>query len=193
MYLNYSTLLFCFVSISTFGQTLTIANGRTEKSFKPNAFYEIILREGSIGGKEDCCESIKLSGSLSGVSKDSLYMQLSSYVHIKRVDDIKVEQQVFSKSGNNYGSFARHDIFSIEHHKSLKSKKRKDAFTVIGGLLLFTGIVTAANYSILSDDKSKTSILKSGGIQVGVGIGFIIARNSRKYRFKGTGEIWWIK
>ncbi len=193
MHLKHLSLLCCFISINTFGQTLTITNGSKEKTFKSGSVYEINLGEGPIAGEGYCCDWSELVGTLYSVTEDSLFMEMNSYTRKMVIDGIKLKHDLYAKDATNFGRFTREDVFALKNFKSLKSKKRKTAFIIVGGLLLFTGIATAGNYIILSDDDSKKTILQSGAIQVGTGIGFLIMSSSKKYRFKGHTSTWRIK
>ena len=188
-------LLLCSLGINTFAQTFTLSYILNDKgkTFKSGGFYEIILAENEEALKNNCCEWTTLKGSLSSVTEDSFQMNLKSYEQRAIVDDVKIFHENYAKEGSNFGSFSQQDIFSIRHYKSEKSRKRKNAFSGAGGVLIFTGVVTAINALIVKDDDSKKDILQSGGVQVGAGLAFVIMGNSKRYKLKGKDGNWQLR
>ncbi|HFA50954.1 MAG TPA: hypothetical protein ENJ95_18240 [Bacteroidetes bacterium] len=181
----------CFISINIFGQTLTITNGETEKTFKPSSVYVISFGEGEPSGK--CCDWTEMTGTLSGLNKDSIRLRLSKYTQMTVAEDLSSDHTITYKNDLNFGSLAKKDIYSLVKYKSLKSKKRKNNFGIAGGILLFTGVTTALNSFIVSDKDSKRDILLSGAAQVGLSITFLAFNSTPKYKFRGDGNIWRIK
>ncbi len=84
-------------------------------------------------------------------------------------------------------------IKALQAYYIVKLKKRKENILGTGVLMVFTGVVTALNALVVKDKSSKKSILISGGIQLGVGIGFIIAGDTKSYHLRDRGDIWSIK
>ena len=79
----------------------------------------------------------------------------------------------------------------MKYFKSAKSKKRKEGiFFGLGGILLTTGIITAANRFVVSDNDSKRKLAISGGIQFGVGLTLLTFTGTRKYKFNEKENPW---
>jgi hypothetical protein len=111
-----------FLSFTTFAQTFTLSNNisEKEKTFKKGGFYEIILAENEEVVKNNCCDWSILKGNLSLVKVDSFQMDLKSYEHRMIIDNLNIQNERYAKEGNNFGSFSKHDIFSIKYYKSEK-------------------------------------------------------------------------
>ena len=191
------TLFFVLCLLSTIatthGQTLILTNGSQEINFKSGGIYEIILAETDRDLEKDCCNYSEYRGSLSKVTEDSLHLQLIQYIEQVMENDRKIAKRIVSDIGNNYGSIARRDIFSIKYYKSQKSKKRKKAFTIVGGMLLFTAAATALNTIIISNKDSRNTLWQSAGIQAGTGILSIALSGSKQYKLKGKEGVWRVK
>lgn len=90
-------------------------------------------------------------------------------------------------------TIAQDEIVYLKNFKSYKSNSRKEGFKIAGTLLLFTGTVTALNTFLVKDKSNKGNLLISGGIQMGLGIGFLVSGSSKKYYLKDNEDIWTIK
>jgi uncharacterized membrane protein HdeD (DUF308 family) len=61
---------------------------------------------------------------------------------------------------------------------------------VYGGLLLFTGTVTAINNFLVKEKTNKKTLLISGGIQFGTGIALLSIPKHKRYYLKRNSETW---
>lgn len=187
-YFNLSVLL--VLSTVVFAQSVTITNGLKEKTFKPESQYTILFGEQS--EKENCCNSTVVEGSIKAVTKDSIEVLVSSLVTRKVSDDFTIVNTNTSKAGY-LKTFAQKDIYNLSHYKSKRSKKRKNSFIVMGSLLLFSGLVTTANYLAVKKDSSKKTLLYTGGLEVGLGIGILLFTKKKTYAFKKNTPNWYFK
>ncbi|MEO1257449.1 MAG: hypothetical protein AAFZ15_01585 [Bacteroidota bacterium] len=186
-------ILFCCIFQFINAQSLTLTNGNKEKTFKPGGYYEIVLADSEKDLEGDCCNFTDIKGSVTGVTADSLQMQLSWFAERNIVDGAKLAYSQVSQKGNNYGSFAHGDILYLRHYKSKKSKKRKDNLSVFGALLVTTGAVTLANTLLIDNKDDRQKLLYSAAAQGGVGFVLVFSNISKKYRFKGNQDLWRIK
>ncbi len=193
--MKYRILLFvlCLLSTTASTQTLTLTNDGKGKTFKPGGIYEIILADGETDLQSDCCDYLEYWGRLLKVTEDSLHLQLTQYIEREMANDTKIAKGIVSDLGNNYGNIARDDIFSIQYYKSEKSKKRKNAFATIGGILIVTAVATAVNNIFISEKDSRKDLWRSAGVQLGTGIIFGIMASSKKFELKGKDRAWKIK
>ena len=186
-------LFFCFLSLNCFGQELKLLRGKDHKTFKEGSIFEVIIAENNASNDKRCCNYTELIGKITLINGDSLTLQLSSYTNKKTVENVKIEDVFYSQTGTIKATIAQNEIFYLRNFKSYKSKKRKEGFLIAGGLLLFTGAVTALNAFIVNDKSNKNNLLISGGIQIGLGLGFLISSDSKKYYLNNAEDTWAIK
>ena len=182
-----------FLTSSLFTQTLTLTDGTKDKTLGPEGIFEIYLAESEKDLENDCCNYSDLKGNLTKVTSDSISMKLNWYAERNMIDDTKVAYNMTSLKWNNYGNFAHNDIYSIQHFKSEKSKKRKRSFTNIGALLFLTAAFTAGNTLFIDNKNDRQNLWKSAGVQGGLFLAFAIAGGSKKYVLKGEDAKWKIK
>ena len=92
---HYLPFLFLFIAQTTFTQSLILTNGTKEKTFKPDGYYEIVLAESEKDLENDCCNYTDIKGTLTGVTADSIQMQLSWFAERNMIDNTKL---AFSKA-----------------------------------------------------------------------------------------------
>jgi len=80
----------------------------------------------------------------------------------------------------------KNEILRIEIHKSKKSLNSKENKSVFGGLLFFTGMVTAANILVVKRE-SRNILGLSAGIQLGGAVLLAAFGNTKKYRMESEG------
>jgi len=183
------------VYLSAFGQELKIINGTNSKLFKKGSLFEILTSECVKQKENKCCNCQELIGTITSVNKDSLTLKLSSFTHKREVENfnININDSFYSLTKTIDYKIGKDEIYYLKNYKSSKNKKRKENLTVVGGLLMATGIFTALNALIVSEKNNKNNILISGGTQFGLGLCFVIFGNSKKYNFKNSKKIWAIE
>lgn len=178
---------------SCFGQGLRLTRGLETKKFKENSVFEMVLAEEDPARNRTYCDYLELVGTFKSVKGDSLFLQLSSLVDHRLIDDASIEQSLlFDSNVRNY-PVASNQIVYLQRYKSLKRKKAKQNFGIAGGLLIFTGAATALNGFVVKGKSNKNNLLLSGALQIGLGISFGIASRSEKYYFKSRIENWAIE
>jgi len=185
-------IFLCLVSLNCFSQELRLSKGTDEKTFKKGSIFEIVISENNHSDDKVSCKSAELIGKIISISQDSLTLQLSTYKSNKIVENVEIEDVFQSKTGTIEATIAQREIIYLRNYKTLKHKKKK-AGLAVGGLFLFTGAVTALNAFVVNDRNSKNNLLISGGAQFGLGVGFLIASNSKKYCLSNCEETWTIK
>ena len=188
-----SLLLIVICSIacaSCIGQGLTLTKNGKTRTFDEKTALEMALVRQYESDESKCCERIELIGYVTSLGPDSLGLRLNSYTRTTLIDDLEVKDVLQSNAGTLNMSIAQRDIYFVQ---SAEASKRKTAFNIAGGLLLFTGAATAL-HAILVDGKSnKNTLLISAGAQVGLGIGFVIAGRPKKYYLKDSDDVWSIR
>ncbi len=186
-------ILLCFISLTCFSQELKLWKGDEEKTFKTGTLFEIVVDNANKSADKRWCSSAELVGKIVSVTDDSLKLLLNSYKIRNNMENVKKEENFYSQTGTIEAKIAKNEIVYLRNYKSLKHKKRKENIMGTGVLMVFTGVVTALNALVVKDKSSKKSILISGGIQLGIGIGFIIAGDTKSYHLRDRGDIWSIK
>lgn len=189
------TLIFlCFVSLNCFGQELRLSRGTEEKKFKKGSIFEIVTTETTHSDDRVSCKGAELIGKIISISADSLTLQLSAYKSKQMVENVKIEEVFHSNTGTIETTIAHRDIIYLKNYKTLKQQKKKASlFVGLGGVMFFTGAVTALNAFVVNDKSNINNLLISGGAQFGLGIGFMIAGNSKKYSLSDSENNWTIK
>lgn len=186
-------ILLCFLCTTCFSQELKLWKGDEEKTFKTGTLFEIVVDNANKSADKRWCSSAEFVGKIVSVTDDSIKLLLNSYKIRNNMENVKKEENFYSQTGTIEAKIAKNEIVYLRNYKSLKQKKRKENFLGTGVLMVFTGVVTALNALVVKDKSSKKSILISGGIQLGVGIGFIIAGDTKSYHLRDRGDIWSIK
>lgn len=179
--------------MSNYAQGLTITNGEKDKTFKEGSVFQLRLTNHDIPQDGKITNWTEVVGIISQTTRDSFSMILKSYENNYTVNYVDVTDIITSKMSNNYGVFSKNDLFSLRKYKSYKSKKRRDNLIGIGGILMFTGMITSMNAFLVHEGSNRNKILISGGIQVGLGIGSLIMYRPREYNFNCGNEFWEIK
>lgn len=184
---NWIILLFLLACLSLSSQDLTITNQNSAKTIKRTDLLEIQLVDAD-ESKERCCTYHKLEGNFIQESPDSIQMILSKLL-ISR--DFKIKNQLYDLNigKSDTLSFAKHEVASMRFYKSEKAKKNKNTFFGTGGILVFGGVLTAANALIFQTTSSRNLLIASGA-QIGVGIVLLSAFDTKFYRFKSTKYPW---
>ena len=186
-------VFFCFLSLSGFGQKLTLSNANKQKTFKEGSIFEIAASKSNYDNDKNFCTTTESIGKLISIGKDSMTLQLSSYTNKTNAGSLEGVDIFNFQSQPIKTTIAQDEIVYLKNFKSYKSKSRKGGFLVAGTLLLFTGTVTALNTFLVKDKSNKGNLLISGGIQMGLGIGFLVSGSSKKYYLKDNEDIWTIK
>lgn len=181
--------LFCsMLSLNGFSQGLKLSKGGEKKVFKTGSIFKVVTIKYEGPDDEKCCDYEHFIGTITGISKDSLSFQLSEVVRTKTSENIDIQEVLQSENSSIPMVVSHKKILYIENYKSPKSMKTKDGFQIAGGLLLFTGVATALNAFLVHNKNSKNNLLISGGAQLGLGIGFLIMHNTKKYYINNTFE-----
>ena len=75
-------------------------------------------------------------------------------------------------------------------YKSEQAKERSETAKAFGGILILTGIVTAANAFIAPKGDGRTGILISSGVQFSLGSLLYALVDDERHHFKNNREIW---
>lgn len=182
-------ILIC-IKISSFGQVLKISDGTKVKSINSNAVLDAIIAErGKINGK-NCCDYEVFKGTIKSANKDSLTLKLTEINVKKHIDNTLFKYELLFPRSATKKTLAFKDIYYIDRYKSEKSVKRINTFRTIGGLLLFTGTVTALNNFFVKEKSNKKALLISGGIQFGAGITLFSLNRPKRYYLNHNIETW---
>jgi hypothetical protein len=179
--------------MGNYAQGLTITNGEKDKTFKEGSVFQLRLTNKDIPQDGKIIDWTEAVGVISQMSRDSFTMILKSYENNYTVDYVNVTDVITSRMSNNYGVFSKNDLFSLRKYKSYKSKKRRDNLIGIGGIFMFTGMITSMNAFLVPEGSNRNKILISGCIQVGLGIGSLILYRPREYNFNCGNDFWEIK
>jgi hypothetical protein len=178
------------IKISSFGQVIKISDGTKVKSINSNSFLEAIIAErGKINGK-NCCDYEVFKGTIKSANKDSLTLKLTEINVKKHIDNTLFKYELLFPRSATEKTLAIKDILYIDKYKSEKSSRRDKITRGIGGLLLFTGSVTALNNFFVKEKSNKKALLISGGIQFGAGITLLALKGPKRYYLKHNIETW---
>ena len=180
----------CLIGLNSFGQGLRLTRGLETKEFKGNSVFEMVLAEEDPTRNRTYCDYLELVGTFKSVKGDSLFLQLSSLVDHRLIDDASIEQSLLFHSNVRNYPVSTNQIVFLKRYKSDKSRKARQKLGVAGGILLFTGAATALNALVVKGKSNKNNLLLSGGLQIGLGIGFGIASTAKKYYLKNRSDQW---
>jgi hypothetical protein len=178
------------IKVSSFSQNLKISDYTKVKSINKNSVVKAIIAQNEKVNGKDCCDYEIFKGSIESVKRDSLTLKLSEIYVKKYIDNTPVKYELLFPRSANEKTLAIKDIYYIDNYKSEKSYKRIKRIKAIGGLLLFTGTVTALNNFLVKEKTNKKTLLISGGIQFGTGIALASLQKHKRYYLKRNSEIW---
>lgn len=174
-----------------FGQELKISNGEEEKILNTNGVYEIVIGNGDISANDEFCNCSTLTGKIVSFTKDSLRLDLTHVYSYQLVDKVAFQNSFVAKNNTITSTIAKSDIQRMKYFKSAKNKNRKEGVLLgLGGVLLTTGVITAANTFLVSDKSSKKNLWISSGIQFSIGATLLSFTGTRKYNFKEKEKPW---
>lgn len=87
-------------------------------------------------------------------------------------------------------TFAVEDMVGLKHFKSEKAQKHKSAFGIVGGIMMFTGAITALNAFLAKDFSNREDLLIAGVILIGTGLTFGLMGSTKNYYFRDKEEVW---
>lgn len=185
------TILTSFLMVACYGQTMNFSNSSKSKTIKQSDIVEVILDEIEEEQEVGCCDYTMMFGNIVSVNKDSILMNVNEYsLHTK--SKLSNHVMIFDwEEGPQLLSVSKKAIAYLSIYKSKKKVKTKENLSLIGGLLIVGGTLTAVNTLLVGDKGHKKNLLIAGGVQVGLGLTLAIASGSKKkYYFKGTGDPW---
>ncbi len=192
--MKYITLLsLCFCHFTIFGQEITLKNNLGEYILNTDGYYEVYAGEVSEKDGQPCCQGTRVWGYINQETSDSIGINAKNVVIYQNIDEVELTTITNPTKDYSHMMVSKNDIYSITYFKSEKHKKRKSAFIGVGISLLFTGIVTAANYFVVSKSDNRRNLLYSGAAQFGIGVGFLIAAKRKQYKFKDADNPWRFK
>ena len=153
----------CLIGLNSFGQGLRLTRGLETKEFKGNSVFEMVLAEEDPTRNRTYCDYLELVGTFKSVKGDSLFLQLSSLVDHRLIDDASIEQSLLFHSNVRNYPVSTNQIVFLKRYKSDKSRKARQKLGVAGGILLFTGAATALNALVVKGKSNKNNLLLSGG------------------------------
>ncbi|HRW75242.1 MAG: hypothetical protein H6568_11865 [Lewinellaceae bacterium] len=180
----------CLVGVHGFAQGLTLSRGHETKTFKENTIFEMVLSNEYPYSGGQLCEYQEVVGSVVSARTDSLFMQLYSLVDHRNHDDARVTQLLLNQSPIGTYPVSVDRIVRLESYKSMKNKKAHRNLAIAGGLLMFTGAATALNAILMKGQSNKRTLLLSGGLQFGLGIGFAVASRPNRYYLHHRPDPW---
>ncbi|MCC6410199.1 MAG: hypothetical protein IT270_00990 [Saprospiraceae bacterium] len=182
-------VIFCTLfGLHVFGQGLAITSGEKVKNFKPGSWYNILVEGKAVGGQP--CDHLEYTGTISRISGDSITLLTGKVTIRSVVESTHVEQSMLFAGQRARTTFAVEDMVGLQHYKSEKAQKTKKTFGVVGGLLMFTGAITALNGFFVKDASNREGMLIAGGIQIGAGLTLALSSSSKKYYFRDKEEVW---
>lgn len=188
---NIFTLIFLFsINVISLAQYLKISDSTKVKLLNTKSVFEAVISESKKIKGKNCCDYQVFKGNIISVNNDSINMKLTEVNIKKHIDITQFDYELLFPVSSNEKKLAIKDIYYINYFKSEKSFKRRTNFGVIGGLLLFTGTVTALNNFFVKDKPNKRALLLSGGIQIGTGIIFLSTSGSKRYYLKHKQKNW---
>ncbi len=185
---SFLVLLCTLFGLHVFGQGLTITSGNKVKNFKPGSWYEIVVEGKAVGGQP--CDHLEYTGTISNITNDSITLLTGKVTIRSVVESTNVEHSMLFAGQRARTTFAVEDMVGLKHYKSEKAQKTEKGLGIAGGILIFTGLVTAFNIFLIEDTSSRKNILLSGGIQMGLGITFASISSSKRYYFRERDDVW---
>ncbi|NNF22891.1 MAG: hypothetical protein HKN67_13195 [Saprospiraceae bacterium] len=187
-----SLLLIVLFQVSLQGQNLDISKSGKVLSFDLNGYFEIGVDRNQKGDSE-CCHTSIFEGYILNINEKDIEMKVVKGSSIYKDAGTQMNSLLMPGNFNPNVFIKKTEIAGLKYYKSERSMKRKKAFIVTGGMLIFTGLATAAHYFIVGESENKNRLLYSAGIQGGLGIGFLISSSSKSYSFRNIDDPWKIK
>lgn len=139
-----------------------------------------------------CCDHVSFEGYFTSLLKDSLRFNFSKSIAYRQLQNEKSEFNPLYLNDYSNIAIAKKDIVRITEYSSKKNMKARKNLVGIGGLIIFTGIVTSLNALIFAGNK-KNDMLIAGGVQLGTGIVLVKSSIKRKRQFTLYDDPWRIK
>ncbi len=180
-------IFFSFILFPIFlcGQSITLKKGDKKVVLPVDGFYR--FANGVIEADDECYDCIGIKGIISRVYKDSISVALKSIN--RNIVRNKIESSVNIKTiidlETNIWTFAKKDVYHIDVYKSAAQAKRNRGLDGLGGMLILTGVVTAASSLLIKKDEGRESLLIAAGIEGALGVGLIAVINRKKYKLYG--------
>jgi hypothetical protein len=182
-----------FLATSIQSQSLTLTREDKQIQFREGHLYEAVLSEYQ-DPDDDCnCRYSTVLGKIVSVDADSITFLANRIQHRNLTGDIQVENRLTYLNQKTHATFPREDLLYLKHFKSLKSKKTREGFTNVGGLLILTGIATSLSALAAPEKKSRQHVALAGGAQVGLGIVFAVVNGTKKYYIGNADPLWQIQ
>lgn len=177
-------------SLYSSAQSLQLTDGVKTKSFQPSAFFKIVMANPA--GTANNGKTV-VWGSIPVANKDSLTL-LPESIEYQQVQAL-ANQTGYFRAVDASGRLAvpTAEVLYLQAYSSKQAKKRKRTWSTIGGLLFITGATTALQAVLVDGGNSRTSLLVSGGIQIGTGIILAKTNGSKRLYLRNRSVTWQVK
>ena len=190
----YSILLIFIGSGSIHAQSFQIQKFNEVKEFGKDRLMEIRYNNYHEQSSCDYCSYISVYGFLDNVSMDSIRMQVLSTKDRKSTKDSLFQIQRSYKPNINYTTISKSEIFFLEDYKSPKSNKWRKTSSIIGGMLVFTGIASGLSALLVDGSSNQRNLLISAGAQIVLGMTLTMTNKRKRYYFiKDSDDPWKIR
>lgn len=181
--------LLVVITLNINAQGYLFTNGKKSIQLNQNHFYDISISKGTTNEEIEAAYNFA-SGQILSVEKDSISFQISTLEkHIKQ-DGFENNNVSEWDSNQPINMIAKEDILFLSKYKSAKNKKIRDGLSITGGILIFTGLTTTLNATLVKKKGGRENVFYSGITQFGVGIILASFYRSKKYYMKTCSDPW---
>ena len=127
-------MVFCQSNLTA---QLLLSKDNTQDKISIDSYLEVAMYSA-----DNCCNFEKMLGRLRRVETDSIYLVLKSYQHSIDFDEIILNNIPSKHQISSTGGIAKSSIYYLNVLPDKDYLKKNDARQAIGGILVFTGIMT---------------------------------------------------
>lgn len=179
------SVLLCTLGLA---QQFSISNSDKTYRFSSSTLVECSLRP----NEEDSNRftQIDFFGHVMDVSADSVLFKLNRQRLYYNFDcqGVDTYDNLTDISLNQW--IAKDDVWYCQFYKSEKQRKNLDRWSIVSGLLAFSGIGTSIGALLVDDKSDKQNLLIAGVAQIVGGITIGVSTTKPKRRFKLTDDAW---
>ncbi|MBK8055272.1 MAG: hypothetical protein IPK35_18870 [Saprospiraceae bacterium] len=170
------------------GQEFSIFNQTGKKKISHTDILDVYISK-ELPSKNICNYSL-VTGRLISMVNDSITIDVTKIQVFSKEAAFQTQLSYDWQNQNYKKTFAKDDIALLKIIKSERKRKRNEAMSATGGLLLIGGALTALNTFIFVEKGHRKNLLIASGIQVVGGLVIGLSSTTKRYQFKGSQDNW---
>jgi len=184
----------CFFSLICFpfllcAQSIILTDGNKTETLSKNNFCQFNI--GAVQSIRNCSDCTVLSGHINQVDKDSIVVTLKSITkNVTNQDKFKIASTLNFNNDltSNTWKFAKSEVYYMEVFKSEAQVKKRRNRLGLGGILISSGLLTAASTLLVDGSDNRRNLLIAAGAQEVLGIVLVSSIRKKRYKFFGEGN-----